>query len=95
MKAEREALIVAEHGDSGAGVKAAGAKAWLREVGRAMKVNWFLFIYMVVLMAGFNSCSHGSQDLYPTFLKNREYCISILACTNGKQRLALEQQMLQ
>ena len=75
MKAEREALIVAEHGDHGAGVKAAGAISWLREVRQAMKVNWFLFIYMVVLMAGFNSCSHGSQDLYPTFLKNREQCL--------------------
>ena len=26
---------------------------------------------MVVLMAGFNSVSHGSQDLYPTFLKDQ------------------------
>ncbi|KAK4561449.1 hypothetical protein LTR86_004767 [Recurvomyces mirabilis] len=26
---------------------------------------------MVVLMAGFNSISHGTQDLYPTFLKNQ------------------------
>jgi MFS transporter, SHS family, lactate transporter len=25
----------------------------------------------VVLMAGFNACSHGSQDFYPTFLKNQ------------------------
>lgn len=30
-----------------------------------------LFIYLVVLMTGFNSCSHGSQDLYPTFLKDQ------------------------
>ena len=26
---------------------------------------------MVILMAGFNSISHGTQDLYPTFLKNQ------------------------
>jgi SHS family lactate transporter-like MFS transporter len=26
---------------------------------------------MVVLMTGFNSCSHGSQDFFPTFLKNQ------------------------
>jgi SHS family lactate transporter-like MFS transporter len=28
-----------------------------------------LFLYMVILMACFNSLSHGSQDLFPTFLK--------------------------
>jgi SHS family lactate transporter-like MFS transporter len=28
-----------------------------------------LFLYVVVLMAVFNSLSHGSQDLFPTFLK--------------------------
>ena len=26
---------------------------------------------MVITMAGFNSISHGTQDLYPTFLKNQ------------------------
>jgi MFS transporter, SHS family, lactate transporter len=36
-----------------------------------MRANWFLFVYMVVLMSGYNSVSHGSQDLYPTFLKNQ------------------------
>ncbi|GAW25351.1 putative MFS SHS lactate transporter [Rosellinia necatrix] len=47
------------------------AKAWLRDVRVSVRENWFLFIYMIVLMTGFNSCSHGSQDLYPTFLKNQ------------------------
>ncbi|KAI0517292.1 carboxylic acid transporter [Xylaria bambusicola] len=47
------------------------AKAWLRDVKVSLKENWFLFIYLIVLMTGFNSCSHGSQDLYPTFLKNQ------------------------
>jgi len=37
----------------------------------AMKKHWMLLIYMVLLMAGFNFMSHGSQDLYPTMLKNR------------------------
>src|SRR5271167_3293534 len=27
--------------------------------------------FRVILMAGFNACSHGSQDFYPTFLKNQ------------------------
>ena len=34
-----------------------------------MRGRWKLFAYMVVLMMAFNMFSHGSQDLYPTFLK--------------------------
>ena len=34
-----------------------------------LKKNWKLCIYLVVLMAGFNFFSHGTQELYPTFLK--------------------------
>ena len=29
------------------------------------------FIFLVVLMFAFNSFSHGTQDLYPTFLHKR------------------------
>lgn len=36
-----------------------------------MSANWVLLIYMVILMTGFNSCSHGSQDFYPPFLRNQ------------------------
>jgi SHS family lactate transporter-like MFS transporter len=35
----------------------------------SVKGRWPLFLYVVVLMACFNSLSHGSQDLFPTFLK--------------------------
>jgi len=38
----------------------------------ALKNHWKLLVYMVLLMAGFNFMSHGSQDLYPTMLKNRK-----------------------
>lgn len=38
----------------------------------ALKNHWKLLIYMVLLMAGFNFMSHGSQDLYPTMLSNRK-----------------------
>lgn len=48
-----------------------GLRAFGREAGRAVSANWVLLIYMVILMTGFNSCSHGSQDFYPTFLKNQ------------------------
>ena len=36
---------------------------------RAIAKNWRLFAYLVVLMAWMNAISHGTQDLYPTFLK--------------------------
>ncbi|KAG5916918.1 hypothetical protein E4U53_004252 [Claviceps sorghi] len=45
--------------------------AFGKESGKAIRDNWVLFVYMVVLMTAFNSCSHGSQDLYPTFLKSQ------------------------
>ncbi len=31
--------------------------------------HWKLFIYLVILMAMMNFSSHGTQDLYPTFLE--------------------------
>ncbi|MDQ2919677.1 MAG: MFS transporter, partial [Verrucomicrobiota bacterium] len=33
--------------------------------------NWKLFLYAVFLMAAFNFMSHGTQDLYPTFLQSQ------------------------
>ncbi|KAL9114492.1 MAG: hypothetical protein Q9227_001573 [Pyrenula ochraceoflavens] len=37
----------------------------------ALKRHWLLLIYLVLIMAGFNFMSHGSQDLYPTMLENQ------------------------
>lgn len=34
-----------------------------------LKRNWALSIYAIVLMTAFNFFSHGTQDLYPTFLR--------------------------
>ena len=67
VKAEREVRHLAEQGD-GRPKKAAGLRAFLKEFNLAFRRNWVLFIYMVILMSGMNSVSHGSQDLYPTFL---------------------------
>lgn len=38
-----------------------------------MRGRWKLFAYLVVLMMAFNMFSHGSQDLYPTFLKAQHH----------------------
>jgi SHS family lactate transporter-like MFS transporter len=35
----------------------------------SVRGRWPLFIYVVVLMTCFNSMSHASQDLFPTFLR--------------------------
>jgi SHS family lactate transporter-like MFS transporter len=40
-----------------------------RGVMETMRGRWKLLAYMIVTMAVFNAFSHGSQDVYPTFLK--------------------------
>ena len=39
------------------------------DIGRAIRQNAKTFGYLVVLMAAFNFMSHGTQDIYPTFLQ--------------------------
>ena len=39
------------------------------DLGRAIRSNWRLFLYLMLLMAGMNFASHGTQDMYPTFLE--------------------------
>ncbi|KAI0629743.1 carboxylic acid transporter [Trametes polyzona] len=43
---------------------------FLHETWEMLKRHWLLCIYAVLLMTGFNFLSHGSQDLYPTYLTN-------------------------
>jgi SHS family lactate transporter-like MFS transporter len=33
--------------------------------------NWKIALYTIILMAAFNAFSHGTQDLYPTFLQEQ------------------------
>ncbi|CAN9360501.1 unnamed protein product [Alternaria alternata] len=47
------------------------AKVFAQEGKVALKRHWLLLVYLVLLMAGFNFMSHGSQDLYPTMLSNQ------------------------
>jgi SHS family lactate transporter-like MFS transporter len=42
---------------------------FFHEVKQMLKHHWKLAIYAVLLMTGFNFLSHGSQDLYPTYLQ--------------------------
>ncbi len=39
------------------------------DLGRAIVRNWRRFVYLTLLMATLNAVSHGTQDMYPTFLE--------------------------
>ncbi|HTU46113.1 MAG TPA: MFS transporter [Bryobacteraceae bacterium] len=39
------------------------------QLGIAVAEHWKLFLYLVLLMTGMNLASHGTQDMYPTFLQ--------------------------
>jgi SHS family lactate transporter-like MFS transporter len=39
------------------------------ELGRGIASHWKLLLYLVALMAMMNFASHGTQDMYPTFLE--------------------------
>jgi putative sialic acid transporter len=38
-----------------------------------LKTHWRIGLYAVLLMTGFNFFSHGTQDLYPTFLQQQKF----------------------
>jgi SHS family lactate transporter-like MFS transporter len=40
-------------------------------LGAFLRRHWGLFIYATALMTAFNYMSHGTQDLYPTFLQKQ------------------------
>ncbi|KAH9954974.1 carboxylic acid transporter [Russula dissimulans] len=44
-------------------------RVFIRKASAMLKKHWLLCIYAVLLMTGFNFFSHGSQDLYPTYLQ--------------------------
>ena len=49
----------------------AGGMLFFTQRGGGEKPDWKLFLYAVFLMASFNFMSHGTQDLYPTFLQSQ------------------------
>ena len=55
---------------------------------RAIFKNSRLFFYLVALMAAMNFISHGTQDLYPTFLqRQRHFGVDATALTTGLSML--------
>ena len=57
-------------------------RAFGRNARVALANYWPMLIYMVLMMAGFNFLSHGSQDLYPTFLESTlEFSTKLITIT--------------
>ncbi|KAG7142198.1 Carboxylic acid transporter protein like [Verticillium longisporum] len=55
---------------------------FLQEGKVALVRHWKVLSYLVLLMAGFNFMSHGSQDLYPTMLRNQfEFSADLVTVT--------------
>ncbi|KAK4687269.1 MFS transporter, SHS family, lactate transporter, partial [Tremellales sp. Uapishka_1] len=52
---------------------------FIKELGTMLKTNWLRCIWAICLMTGFNFFSHGSQDLYPTYLQTTKHLSSALA----------------
>lgn len=52
--------------------KASKTGSW-KEYGKAVKKHSKLFLYLVLLMSMMNLISHGTQDLYPTFLQQQRH----------------------
>jgi MFS transporter, SHS family, lactate transporter len=59
----------------------ATAEFW-NEVVLVLKRHWGLFLYVILLMTAFNAMSHGTQDMYQTFLgEQRHYGVTQKAAT--------------
>ncbi len=44
-----------------------------RDIRASVSGHWRLLLFLVLLMTCFNAFSHGSQDLYPTFLQTQRH----------------------
>jgi len=51
----------------------ASRENFLRSIWSSIRGRWGLFFYVIILMACFNSLSHGSQDLFPTYLRAQHH----------------------
>src|SRR5215467_8989343 len=56
------------------------ARTSQKQLGKDIASHTGIFIFLVVLMFAFNSFSHGTQDLYPTFLERN---LHLTAQTTG------------
>jgi len=57
------------------------ARTSQKQLGKDIASHTGIFIFLVVLMFAFNSFSHGTQDLYPTFLERNLHLTSQTTAT--------------
>lgn len=55
------------------------SRRFLKETWNMLKTNYLKWIWAVCMMTGFNFFSHGSQDLYPTYLTTTKHLSSKLS----------------
>ena len=65
-------FLIRMHVDESPAFEARRAHKPANPFGELLK-NWKIALYLVVLMTAFNFFSHGTQDLYPTFLKEQHH----------------------
>ncbi|EGV63595.1 MFS general substrate transporter [Yamadazyma tenuis ATCC 10573] len=68
IKLQEQKKILKEHDER---AKVGIYKYLDKTIVTTIKTEWVLFIYLVLLMAGFNFTSHGSQDLFNTLLQKQ------------------------
>jgi SHS family lactate transporter-like MFS transporter len=66
-------LILSKVKESDAWKSAAAKQRDSRTYFRELLANWKRFAYLVILMAMMNFLSHGTQDLYPTYLQQQRH----------------------
>jgi len=65
-------LLIRIHVKESPVFEARRGKAYVNPVGELFR-HWKIALYLVVLMTAFNFFSHGTQDLYPTFLQKEHH----------------------
>jgi MFS transporter, SHS family, lactate transporter len=79
-------LLCAKVKESDAWKAAAAAQPSWQTYFAGVFMNWKRFLYLVFLMAMMNFISHGTQDLYPTFLEQQRHftprVISLITVTS-------------
>jgi SHS family lactate transporter-like MFS transporter len=65
-------LLIRMHVEESPVFEARRGKGRANPIGELVK-HWKIALYLVVLMTAFNFFSHGTQDLYPTFLQKQHH----------------------
>ena len=65
--------VRARQGEGVGGVARAPGDGLGERTARAIALHWRRFGYLVLLMAMMNMMSHGTQDMYPTFLQQQRH----------------------